>query len=579
MKKNVWSIVLTYTVVAGLWIFFSDQLLEFFVPDPRLRLEWSITKGLLFVTVTAGMLYVLINRLTAKIWDVTSFWMSSERKFRTLFQEITDGVVVVELDTWKIHLGNPALLQMIGATEAELRRLTIRDLHPPDYEPELTRQLERLAQGLPWLGRNVPVRRRDGSLFYADVNSSGLELEGRRCTLAVIHDITSYRQTETALQEAKESAEAANSAKDQFIAVLSHELRTPLTPALATVAALRGQADLSEPVHTDLEVIRRNLELESKLIDDLLDVTRINRGKIELLFQRTDLHESLRAAIDICHNELQAKGIELQTDCGARPSQVWVDPPRLQQVFWNLLNNAIKFTPAGGRITVRTSSAKGAIRIEIADSGIGLSPEELPRLFQPFEQGEQTKTRRYGGLGLGLSIAKNLVELHHGSLTAWSEGKNKGTTFLVELPTAAESAPEPAHVTGPMLHPQPASRILLVDDHADTLQILSRLLKKWCYEVETADSVQSALKLAASRAFDVLISDVALPDGTGCDIMAEVRRRYGLRGIALSGYGTEDDLKASRMAGFEEHLVKPVSFPALQTALRRILAKEEKAAE
>lgn len=244
----------------------------------------------------------------------------------------------------------------------------------------------------------------------------------------------------------------------------------------------------------------------------------------------------------------------------------------MQQIFWNLLNNAVKFTPAGGEITLRTLSVGPLVRIEIVDTGIGLANGELPRLFQPFEQGEQTKNRRFGGLGLGLSIAKNLVELHRGKLTAWSEGTNKGATFSVELPALVPASEPggPASTSSSGL--ELPSRILLVEDHADTLQILSRLLQKWHYNVETASSVQSALNLAEKHPFDMLISDLALPDGSGCDIMAEVKARYGLRGIALSGYGAEEDLKASHRAGFEEHLVKPVSFPTLQKTIQRILS-------
>lgn len=573
MKKNVWSIVLTYMLVASLWIFFSDQFLGIFVGDPKTRLEWSIFKGLLFVAVTGAMLYALISHLTTKLWNVTKFWMSSERKFRTLFQEINDGVIVVELDTWKIHMGNRALVKMLGTTDAELKNLTVRDIHPPEILPEIAKQFERLARGESALGRSIPIRRRDGALVYVDINATSIDLDEKHYTIAVFHDITDHRRTESALQEAKDSAEAANSAKDQFIAVLSHELRTPLTPALATVAALREQTDLSEPVHSDLEMIRRNLELESKLIDDLLDVTRISRGKIDLIVQQTDLHDCLRGAMEICRNKAESKSLKITAQFDAVRSMVWADPPRLQQVFWNLLNNAVKFTPQGGEITLRTSMVKASIRVEIIDTGIGLSTDDLPRLFMPFEQGEQTKNRRFGGLGLGLSIAKNLVELHHGTLSAWSEGKDKGATFYVELPTAAGTSVESSPTVAPVAEGKTRSRILLVDDHPDTLHILSRLLKKWCYEVETADSVQSALKLASLHSFDALISDVALPDGSGCDIMAEVRRLYQLKGIALSGYGSEQDLEASRLAGFEEHFVKPVSFPALQKALERILAQ------
>ncbi|MEI8233240.1 MAG: ATP-binding protein [Verrucomicrobiota bacterium] len=575
MRKNVWSIALTYALVAGLWIFFSDRLLIRFGTQPEVLLEWSIAKGLLFVAVTAALLYVLISRLTFKLWSASQSWLASERKFRTLFEEITDGIVVVDLESKHIYLANHAFSQMLGIPVEELRGLHVSALHPPEAMLRVVEKFEELECGLSTLASDLPVLRRDGSVFYADISASSVDLEAKRYVIGVFRDITPHKHVEEDLKNAKEAAETANRAKDQFIAVLSHELRTPLTPSLATVTAL--QETLGDPARKDLEIVRRNLELESKLIDDLLDVTRISRGKIDLHFERTDLHESVRNAVGICRAEIQAKGIQCSLRLEAARSFVWGDPPRLQQIFWNLLANAVKFTPKGGSITLRSVNASDAVRVEIADTGIGIDPGEFSRLFLPFEQGEQTKNRRYGGLGIGLSIAKNLVELHHGSLTGSSPGKDQGATFAVELPIMERAAPPPAPPPPNPAPGAPLPRILLVDDHADTLHVLGLLLRKWHYSVEMADSVQSALQLAEKERFDILISDLALPDGSGRDIMAEVKARYGLRGIALSGFGADADLEASLAAGFEEHLVKPISFASLQSALQRIL--DEQAAE
>ena len=576
MKKNIWKIVLIYAFVAALWIFCSDRLLGIFVATPDRLVEWSTAKGILFVVITAAMLFALISRFTSQLSRASNAWIASERKFRTLFEKINDGIAVVELETLRLHLANPALCQMLGYTKEEISQLKVSDIHPRDDLPRVMKEFERESLGQATIAMDLPVMRKDGKIFFADINAIGIELDGKRYVLGVFRDVTARKRVESDLQQAKEAAETASRAKDQFIAVLSHELRTPLMPALATVMALQGETDLPHGMGADLQIVRRNLEMEAHLINDLLDVTRISRGQIQLHFEKVDLHDCLKGAVEICRTQIVAKQLKIETRLDAASSFVWGDPPRLQQIFWNLLSNAVKFTPFGGSIDVHSDNSGTKVRIEIADTGIGIDPETLPRLFHPFEQGEQTMNRRFGGLGLGLSLAKNLVGLHRGSLVATSAGRDQGTVFVVELSTVTAVPQPPPPVTAPLLATDPAAKILLVDDHSDTLRILSRLLKKWSYSVETADSVQSALKLAAKQKFDLLISDLGLPDGSGREIMAEVKERYGLQGIALSGFGTEEDVQASLSAGFEEHFVKPVSFPDLQAALKRILAGQRR---
>src|SRR4051812_13619789 len=238
-------------------------------------------------------------------------------------------------------------------------------------------------------------------------------------------------------------AEAASRAKDGFLAALSHELRTPLTPVLLRVAALAASPELPDKLRTDLRMIQRNVELEAKLIDDLLDLTRITRGKLSLHFEVVGVHEVLQHVVEICYEEAGAKHIEIDVHTGADEQHVWADPGRLRQVFWNLVKNAVKFTPAGGAIAVRTCNPEpGKIQVQVIDPGIGIEAEVLPRLFNAFEQGDPTVTRSFGGLGLGLAISKALVDQHSGELTGVSAGRGHGSTFTVILATVAPAVPE-----------------------------------------------------------------------------------------------------------------------------------------
>ena len=390
----------------------------------------------------------------------------------------------------------------------------------------------------------------------------------------------------TQRKRAEEELSAASRAKDQFLAMLSHELRTPLTPVVLAIDALRGDDALPPRVREDLDMIRRNVGLEAKLIDDLLDLTRVARGKLELHRERLDVHAALQHAVRSCYNvDGHEKRLSVRLDLGARAHHVRADAARLEQVFFNLLRNAIKFTPAGGSIDVRTRDAvnddAGSIRIEVSDSGVGIDPEVLPRLFNAFEQGNRAVTRHFGGLGLGLAICKAIVDLHGGSIRAHSEGHNRGATFVVELPTAP-ALPSDEATPAPLARPasagrapsSPASaapRLLLVEDHQTTAAMMARLFKRLGYDVRSAGDVATAVSLAENHQFDLVISDLGLPDGSGLDLMRHLRDRYGLRGIALSGYGMEEDLIRSKAAGFTEHLVKPVSFDKLELTIHRVM--------
>jgi signal transduction histidine kinase/ActR/RegA family two-component response regulator len=393
-------------------------------------------------------------------------------------------------------------------------------------------------------------------------------------------------------QAARAQAEAANKAKDQFLAALSHELRTPLNPVLMTVTALQHDPSLPESVREDLDVIRRNVELESSLIDDLLDLTRITRGKLELHQEAVDLHAILSHAVKTCCGvDTERKRLTVRLETSAERHYVWGDTARLSQIFWNLVKNAIKFTPAGGSITVRTANEPSpsrisddgatppAVRVEVADTGIGIEPDAASRIFDAFEQENRGITRRFGGLGLGLAICKALVQMHHGTIAVRSQGKGLGSTFTVRLSTVALPttpslrSPNEDHVSRARARGGGDLRILLVEDHEATAGVMARLLAAMGYAATVAPNIEVAKRLAETIPFDLLLSDIGLPDGTGHDLLRHIRLRRGdLPAIAVSGYGMEEDVRQSSEAGFAEHLVKPVDLAKLRGAIGRVLS-------
>jgi two-component system CheB/CheR fusion protein len=313
-------------------------------------------------------------------------------------------------------------------------------------------------------------------------------------------------------------------------------------------------------------MIHRNVQLEARLIDDLLDLTRISKGKVQLNLEEVDAHLLLQSALEICQAEIDHKHLSLETDLAAEKVCLEADPARLQQIFWNLIKNAVKFTPEGGRLGIRTANDEGQLRVEISDSGMGIDAETLPKIFNAFEQGERT---RLGGLGLGLAISKALVETHKGKLIGESAGKNQGATFTASFPLAKNHAG--ANAVDPPLSSaaRKSMRVLLVEDHEDTNRSLTSLLRRRGYFVQAARSVQGALELAAKERFDVLVSDIGLPDGSGIDVMQALNSEHPVFGIALTGFGMEEDVQRSHAVGFHHHLIKPVDLNRLDALLQR----------
>lgn len=407
--------------------------------------------------------------------------------------------------------------------------------------------------------------------------------------VAVITDITHRKEIERDVARARDEALAASRAKDDFLAALSHELRTPLNPVLLISSEAASDPALPPEARDDFETIRKHVELEARLIDDLLDLTAITRGKLSLDRRSLDVHAILRDAVETVAPDIELKQIKLILQLGARQSHVSGDPVRLLQVFWNVLKNAVKFTSDGGRICVETTRTGRRVVVRITDTGIGLTTVELARIFDAFAQGDhagEDGSHRFGGLGLGLAISRMVVELHEGRIEASSEGRGQGASFLIELPLAfeagaTEDAPEVADVSellpppsAPLAAGTPRACILLVEDHTATRVALERLLVRRNFIVRSAASMAEARALADGTEFDLLISDVGLPDGSGYDLMEEIGTRCSQRGIALTGYGMDQDLARSRKAGFSVHLTKPVRIQALDAALTDILGVE-----
>lgn len=513
----------------------------------------------------------------------------SEDRFRIAAESMSDLVYEVDLrdDTIQWFGG---FISALGYQKDEFP-LTMAGweavMHPDDRVWVMA-EMQRCIEDGGAFSAEYRVLRKDGSICYwLDRGRTLYDAGGQAVRwVGAVSDVTERKRAEAEISAAKEAAEAASRAKDDFLATLSHELRTPLNPVLLLASEMEQSGELPPALREDFTLIRKNVALEARLIDDLLDLTRITRGKLQMERQRVNAHEVLKQAVAVVHADLVQKQIALAVEPAAAESWVYADPVRLQQIFWNVLNNAVKFTPAGGRITVRSCNTPERILcVEITDTGMGMTPEELARIFTAFGQGQHATqpnaSHRFGGLGLGLAICRQLLAMHGGCIHARSAGLGLGSTFVIELPLlpAEEALPVPAPVGKlPTAAPIGAKHlhILLVEDHEPTRTTLNRLLSRRGHEVACADSLASARKLAADLAtpqgapgFDLLLSDLGLPDGSGCELMSELRNRYGstLRGIALSGFGMEKDIQSSLDSGFSKHLTKPVDIQALESAM------------
>ena len=414
-------------------------------------------------------------------------------------------------------------------------------------------------------GQAIPVQLTAKPFRHAD---SDLTLH------MAIFDMTERSRAEEErlrIEGERQLARAANEAKDRFIAVLSHELRTPLTPILFALASIRETGSAPAALAPALEMIGRNVELEARLIDDLLDVTRITQGQLRLVLETVDAHAVVEEVLELCREDIQATGANLSLELEASDHHVTADATRLRQVLWNLLKNATRSTPAGGRITISTTNeVAGRLTLAVHDTGIGISSVGLEQLFRPFEQAGEEGMPRSAGLGLGLAIAKGIVDAHGGRIWAMSRGLGQGATFTVEV-AVARALPAVRRAPGHAALPAGQARVLLVEDNRDNGSAIAELLRAHGYEVELAESVHDALG-KAKGGFDVLVSDIGLPDGNGRDLMRRLAAERPVRAIALTGYGSDDDVRSNSDAGFSRHLTKPVDPDELLAAIHDLAA-------
>jgi K+-sensing histidine kinase KdpD len=338
--------------------------------------------------------------------------------------------------------------------------------------------------------------------------------------------------------------------------------------------SLETEPTQTEDTKASMAMIRRNIELETQLIDDLLDFTRIARDKMQLRFAPVDAHQAVSNVVEICRDEARFKRLDVHLNLRAKRCHVTADAAKFQQIIWNVLKNAIKFTPeGGGEIMISSDNpSETVLTVAVRDSGIGMEPEVMQRIFDPFEQGNRSFEHRFGGLGLGLAISKSLAQAHGGTLTAQSDGPNRGSTFTLSMQALPQGQAASVASKAVTDLARQALKILLVDDHHDTCAALEKLLARRGHLVAVSHDVRSAMEAAVRNKFDLLISDIALPDGTGMDLMMQLRAIANVPGIAISGFGNNGDIERSLQAGFSEHLIKPIKLDNLEAAIERALS-------
>jgi CheY-like chemotaxis protein/nitrogen-specific signal transduction histidine kinase len=396
-----------------------------------------------------------------------------------------------------------------------------------------------------------------------------------------------HEQLLSSAHAARTEAELANRTKDEFLATVSHELRTPLNAMVGWARMLRAGKLDEDKVNHAIEIIDRNAKAQAKLIEDILDVSRIVAGKVRLDPLPVELRQIIEAAVDSIRPAADSKQVQLKLDLDSAMGMVSGDPARLQQVVWNLLSNAIKFTPNDGQVEIQLKEIGANVQISVSDTGEGIMAEFLPHIFDRFRQADSSTTRKHSGLGLGLAIVRHLVELHHGTVDAYSAGQRQGARFTVTLPIMRVHMKEPIEHYGLGDSERKQSkvalnglRILYVEDDVDSRQALAAVLMQYDAEVRTVATVHEALGLLTNWRPDLLISDIGLPDEDGYDLIRKVRARQPEDGgtipaIALTGYAGVSEHELALSAGYQKYLVKPIKPENLAEIIGTIVGNGE----
>ncbi len=479
---------------------------------------------------------------------------------------------------------NPAFSEMTGYTSEEMLGKTPRILQGKDTDRTVLHALrQHLEEKKPFHGEAINYHK-DGSTFFVEWNITPIRNAQDRVThfVAIQRDISDRKRFEQELenslaqeQAARSEAEIANQAKDEFLAMLSHELRTPLTPILGWSKVLQTKQLSREQEQTALETIEENAKRQAQLVDDLLDLSRITQGKLTLTLTPVTLLEPIKAALKTVSGAAEAKSIQIETRFDRSVKTVLGDAGRLQQVFWNLLANAIKFTPINGRITLKLDRRDRIARITISDTGKGISADFLPFVFDRFRQQDSSITREFGGLGLGLALCRQLVEAHGGTIEVASPGVGKGATFTLQLPIAGD-APSVSAAKFDNDKPDLQNvRVLVVDDEVSTLEFVGFVLEQEGAIVSQAASAQGAIDLLMKSPFDVLISDIGMQDVDGYTLLRRIRAsdspNQAVKAIALTAYATELNKQQALSAGYQCHLAKPFELNALVSTIVTVL--------
>jgi PAS domain S-box-containing protein len=503
----------------------------------------------------------------------------SELRYRRLFEAARDGILILDAATLKITEVNPFMTELLGYSHAEFLGKELWEIGLFS-DKEASQEAFKALQKTGYLRyEDLPLQATNGTLRDVEFVSNVYEEDSHQVIQCNIRDITDRKRAEeertlllAAAQSARAEADSANSIKDQFLATLSHELRTPLTSILGWSQLLtRDNLDKKDTARA-IETIARNARVQRRLIDDLLDISRIISGKLRLAVREVKLEALIQAVVDDVRPAADARSINLNATLDSEIGPIAGDPDRLQQIVWNLLTNAIKFTPKNGDVHVRLERSVSAIVITVHDSGEGIAPELLPHVFERFRQADFSHTRGNGGLGLGLSIVRQLVELHRGTVTAESPGEGAGTTITVILPlTSLHDDLNAIEKTGfgsvrnsptPGQHLLLGLRVLIVDDEVDSRELVAAILVRVGAEVFTVASGTEALEQMKRQRFDLLISDIGMPGMNGYDLIGQVRElaeEYGGRtpAVALTAYAGIDDRNRALAAGYEMHIPKP----------------------